>query len=77
MPGMVAFLQLISGIGPMESSVKELWVIKVKDQDLEFTLHESAESALKQCKLLNFKFGGRFYVDTYIPHKERHEGSSK
>lgn len=55
----------------MESSVKELWVIKVKGQDLEFTLHESAADALKQCKILNSKFGDRFYVDTYTRLEER------
>ena len=55
----------------MESSVKERWVIKVKDSELEFTLHESAADALKQCKILNSKFGDRFYVDTYTRIEER------
>lgn len=68
---MVGFRHRGLGIGLMESSVKELWVIKIKGQDLEFTLHESAESALKQCKLLNSKFGDRFYVDTYTRLEER------
>lgn len=59
------------GIELMESSVKELWVIKVRDKDLEFTLHESAADALKQCKILNSKFGDRFYVDIYIRNQEK------
>lgn len=54
----------------MESSVKERWVIKLKDSDIEFTLHESAADALKQCKILTAKFGDRFYVDTYTRIEE-------
>ena len=68
---MVDFLQTDLGIVPMESSVKELWVVKVKDGDLDFTLHESPVDALIQCKLLNSKFGDRFYVDTYIRNQEK------
>lgn len=68
---MADFHHVDLGIGLMESSVKELWVIKVRDKDLELTLHESAADALKQCKILNSKFGDRFYVDTYIRNQEK------
>lgn len=42
------------------------WVIKVVGrEDLMLTIHESEESALKECSILNRKFKGRFYVDLY------------
>ena len=68
---MVGSLRRVLEIGLMESSVRELWVIKLRDADVEFTLHESAADALKQCKILNSKFGDRFYVDTYTRSEEK------
>jgi len=47
------------------------WVIKVVGRDdLMVTLHESKESALKECSILNRKFRDRFYVDEYHPLEE-------
>jgi hypothetical protein len=55
----------------MESSATN-WVIRVVEKDdLMFTLHETKESALKQCSELNRKFRGRFYVDEYHPVEEK------
>jgi hypothetical protein len=48
------------------------WVIKVVGRDdLMLTLHETKESALKQCSELNRKFSDRFYVDEYHEEKEK------
>jgi gluconate kinase len=48
------------------------WVIKVVGRDdLMLTLHETKESALKQCSELNRKFRDRFYVDEYHPTEEK------
>jgi hypothetical protein len=64
-------LQTDLGIGQMESKQAK-WVIKVVDrEDLVLTLHESKESALKECSILNRKFSGRFYVDEYHPVEEK------
>lgn len=64
-------LQTDLGIGQMESKPVK-WVIKVVDrEDLVLTLHESKESALKECSILNRKFRGRFYVDEYHPVEEK------
>jgi hypothetical protein len=68
---MAAFLQRGLGIEVMESSSTG-WVIKVVGRDdLMFTLHETKESALKQCSELNRKFSDRFYVDEYHEEKEK------
>jgi hypothetical protein len=49
------------------------WVIKVVDRDdLMLTIHESKESALKECSVLNRKFRGRFYVDEYHMVEEKY-----
>lgn len=62
----------------MENDARVLWVIKVVGQeDLMFTLHESERSAIRECAVLNRKFNGRFYVDTYNSMEETYEGSSK
>lgn len=55
----------------MESKATK-WVIKVVERDdLMVTIHETRESALKECSLLNRKFRGRFYVDEYHPVEEK------
>ncbi len=69
---MVAFLQQDLGTEVMESK-RTKWVIKVVDrEDLVLTIHESKESALKECSILNRKFRGRFYVDEYHPSEEKY-----
>jgi hypothetical protein len=68
---MVAFLQRDLGIEVMESKVTN-WVIRVVGrEDLMLTLHETKESALRQCSELNRKFRDRFYVDEYHPSEEK------
>ncbi len=68
---MVGFLQGDLGIEAMESKPVK-WVIRITDrEDLFLTLHETKESALKQCSELNRKFRGRFYVDEYHPVEEK------
>ena len=48
------------------------WVLRVVGKDdLMFTLHETKESALRQCSELNSKFSDRFYVDEYHEKKEK------
>jgi hypothetical protein len=55
----------------MESSATN-WVIRVVGrEDLMLTLHETKQSALKQCSELNRKFRDRFYVDEYRPSEEK------
>jgi hypothetical protein len=68
---MVAFLQRDLGIEVMESKATN-WVIRVVGrEDLMLTLHETKQSALRQCSELNRKFRGRFYVDEYHPSEEK------
>jgi len=55
----------------MESNLTK-WVIRVVGrEDLVLTLHESKESALKECSILNRRFSDSFYVDEYELQKER------
>jgi hypothetical protein len=71
MPRTVGFHHTDLGIGLMESK-QVRWVIKVVDrEDLVLTIHESKESALKECSVLNRKFRGRFYVDEYHAMEEK------
>jgi hypothetical protein len=68
---MVGFHHTDLEIGLMENKPTK-WVIKVVDrEDLMLTIHESKESALKECSSLNRKFRGRFYVDEYHPSEEK------
>jgi hypothetical protein len=68
---MVGFHHTDLEIGLMENKPTK-WVIKVVDrEDLMLTIHESKESALKECSVLNRKFRGRFYVDEYHMVEEK------
>jgi hypothetical protein len=68
---MVGFLHGDLGTELMENKLIK-WVIRVVGrEDLMLTIHESKESALKECSILNRKFSGRFYVDEYHPVEEK------